>query len=200
MDSMEHSHVPWVVLLVKAASIWMRSVGRSISVAGTADVQHDGQVPRDLSDDGGLDEQKEFKALLNGMRHKADEENFDEANAQAYQVWGETQVATFVQKPSGSAQNQISQDLQLLLEDAAVCNISKEVGDLSRYLLTNSPRMYIFCSPLYENISRDTIFRRSPQLYLTCTPRQRRISHYKDYTEHNSNGIFKSSVSSLEPF
>jgi hypothetical protein len=26
MDSMDHSHVPWVVLLVKAASVWKASV------------------------------------------------------------------------------------------------------------------------------------------------------------------------------
>lgn len=95
MDSMEHSHVPWVVLLVKAASIWKESVGTFETCP--ANDQHGGQVPRDLSDDGGPDEQREFKALLNGMRHKADEENFDEALAQAYQVWGESQVS----HPSG---------------------------------------------------------------------------------------------------
>jgi amyloid beta precursor protein binding protein 1 len=91
MDSMEHSHVPWVVLLVKAASMWKESVGTIVKFP--ANDQHGGQVPRDLSDDGGPDEQREFKALLNGMKHKADEENFDEAFAQAYQVWGESQVS-----------------------------------------------------------------------------------------------------------
>jgi amyloid beta precursor protein binding protein 1 len=55
-------------------------------------MQHGGQIPRDLSDEGGVDEHREFKQVLNGMRHKADEENFDEATAQAYQVWGESQV------------------------------------------------------------------------------------------------------------
>jgi len=30
MDSMEHSHVPWVVLLVKAASIWKDSVSELV--------------------------------------------------------------------------------------------------------------------------------------------------------------------------
>jgi len=29
MDSMEHSHVPWVVLLVKTASLWKESVSGS---------------------------------------------------------------------------------------------------------------------------------------------------------------------------
>jgi amyloid beta precursor protein binding protein 1 len=96
MDSMEHSHVPWVVLLVKAASTWKDSVGDLVT--SSADDQHGGQVPRDLSDDGGPDEQREFKALLNGTRHKADEENFDEALAQAYQVWGESQVGQLLYK------------------------------------------------------------------------------------------------------
>jgi amyloid beta precursor protein binding protein 1 len=96
MDSMEHSHVPWVVLLVKAASTWKDSVGDLVTPS--ADDQHGGQVPRDLSDDGGPDEQREFKALLNGMRHKLDEENFDEALAQAYQVWGESQVGQLLYK------------------------------------------------------------------------------------------------------
>ena len=90
MDSMEHSHIPWVVLLVKAASIWEDSV--SELTIYSAYRQHGGQIPRDLSDEGGSDEQREFKALLNGMRQKADEENLDEALAQAYQVWGETKV------------------------------------------------------------------------------------------------------------
>jgi hypothetical protein len=33
--------------------------------------------------------------MLNGMRQKADEENFDEAIAQAYQTWAETTVRDF---------------------------------------------------------------------------------------------------------
>lgn len=58
----------------------------------TDQFQHGGQIPKDLSDEGGADEHREFKILLNDMRLKADEENFDEATAQAYQVWGESQV------------------------------------------------------------------------------------------------------------
>lgn len=88
---MEHSHVPWVVLLVKAASMWKDSVSQVLR--SCANDQHGGQCPRDLSDEGGPDEQREFKAFLDGMRQKADEENFDEAFAQAYQVWGESQVS-----------------------------------------------------------------------------------------------------------
>lgn len=34
MDSMEHSHVPWIVLLVKAALVWKETVGRSIPSDG----------------------------------------------------------------------------------------------------------------------------------------------------------------------
>lgn len=90
MDSMEHSHVPWVVLLVKAACEWKAKVSQHAQRSLIR--QHGGRVPQDLSDESGPDEQKEFKALLNGMRQKPDEENFDEAIAQAYQVWAETTV------------------------------------------------------------------------------------------------------------
>lgn len=41
----------------------------------------------------GRSEQDEFKRSLSGLKRKPDEENFDEAIAQAYQVWAETGVS-----------------------------------------------------------------------------------------------------------
>jgi len=47
---------------------------------------HDGQPPKTY------DEKKEFKALIRGMVIKSDEENLEEAEAQAYRTWTETNV------------------------------------------------------------------------------------------------------------
>jgi predicted polyphosphate/ATP-dependent NAD kinase len=85
------------------------------------------------------------------MRQKADEENFDEAFAQAYQVWGETQVGqlTFA---IDQANKQISQELQLLLDDAGVVNVSKEVRQHPCPVLTSSPKTFTSFSLRYEGI------------------------------------------------
>ncbi|CAK5274638.1 unnamed protein product [Mycena citricolor] len=72
MDPTEHSHIPYVVLLVRALADWK---------AG-----HDGKAPQTY------DEKKLFKEALQDMKTKFDEENFDEAEAQAYRCWTETRV------------------------------------------------------------------------------------------------------------
>ncbi|KAH8109922.1 hypothetical protein DFH11DRAFT_841274 [Phellopilus nigrolimitatus] len=71
MDSTDHGHVPYVVILVRAMDIWKAS--------------HDGQPPKTSV------ERTEFKKSILAMK-KADEENFDEAVAQAYRAWSETKV------------------------------------------------------------------------------------------------------------
>ncbi|OCF74002.1 amyloid beta protein binding protein 1 [Kwoniella mangroviensis CBS 8886] len=72
MDSMEHSHIPWVVLLVRAASIWKES--------------HGGKLPETS------EEKAEFKEVLKKDKVKGDEENYEEALAQAYRVWSKSEV------------------------------------------------------------------------------------------------------------
>ncbi|WVQ61992.1 uncharacterized protein L199_000125 [Kwoniella botswanensis] len=72
MDSMEHSHIPWVILLVRAASIWKES--------------HGGKLPETS------EEKAEFKELLKKDKVKGDEENYEEALAQAYRVWSKSEV------------------------------------------------------------------------------------------------------------
>ncbi|KIR52891.1 amyloid beta protein binding protein 1 [Cryptococcus gattii Ru294] len=72
MDSMEHSHIPWVVLLVRAASLWKES--------------HGGKLPETS------EEKAEFKVKLKAEKIKGDEENYDEALAQAYRVWSKSDV------------------------------------------------------------------------------------------------------------
>lgn len=52
--------------------------------------QHDGLPPQTYSD------KKAFKELISNERRKIDEENFEEAEAQAYRSWTETKVPSEV--------------------------------------------------------------------------------------------------------
>ena len=56
----------------------------------TSLVQHDGKPPQTYA------EKKEFKTTVQAMKKKFDEENFDEAEAQAYRCWSETGVPSEV--------------------------------------------------------------------------------------------------------
>ncbi|RSH77611.1 uncharacterized protein EHS24_003171 [Apiotrichum porosum] len=99
MDSMDHSHIPWVVLLVRAACLWKDS--------------HDGKLPSSSED------KADFKKLLTSWRRKGDEENFDEALAQAYRVWTSSalpyDIADLLREPSIATVSHNSKNLHLLL-------------------------------------------------------------------------------------
>ncbi|KAL1745904.1 hypothetical protein HDZ31DRAFT_81592 [Schizophyllum fasciatum] len=83
MDSTDHAHVPFVIILVRALEDWKNL--------------HDGKPPQSYA------EKKEFKQTVQAMKKKFDEENFDEAEAQAYRCWSETgipsEVAALFQAP-----------------------------------------------------------------------------------------------------
>ncbi|KAJ7145207.1 hypothetical protein C8R43DRAFT_1013212 [Mycena crocata] len=87
MDPTDHTHVPYVVILVRALADWKTA--------------HDGKPPQTTA------EKKLFKEGLQAMKIKFDEENFDEAEAQAYRCWTETRVpsdvAALFQDPQLSA-------------------------------------------------------------------------------------------------
>ncbi|KAN0082730.1 hypothetical protein V8E55_008525 [Tylopilus felleus] len=72
MDPTEHSHIPYIVILVRALEDWKRS--------------HDGKPPITIP------ERQEFKKHILAMKIKSDEENFDEAESQAYRCCTETKV------------------------------------------------------------------------------------------------------------
>lgn len=72
MDPTDHTHVTYVVILVRALADWQSA--------------HDGKPPRTS------EEKKAFKEAVAGMKIKYDEENFEEAEAQAYRCWTETRV------------------------------------------------------------------------------------------------------------
>ncbi|KAF8650721.1 hypothetical protein AX16_005094 [Volvariella volvacea WC 439] len=72
MDPTDHGHIPYVVILVRALEDWKKS--------------HDGKPPQNSQ------EKSEFKNYLASLKHKPDEENFDEALAQAYRVWTQSTV------------------------------------------------------------------------------------------------------------
>ncbi|KAJ7108524.1 hypothetical protein C8R44DRAFT_884599 [Mycena epipterygia] len=72
MDPTDHTHVPYVVILVRALADWKAA--------------HDDKPPQNAA------EKKLFKEAVQAMKIKFDEENFDEAEAQAYRCWTETRV------------------------------------------------------------------------------------------------------------
>ncbi|KAH7923031.1 hypothetical protein BV22DRAFT_1130938 [Leucogyrophana mollusca] len=72
MDPTEHGHIPYVVILVRVLEDWKKA--------------HDGNPPKTY------DEKKEFKKGILALKLKPDEENFDEAEAQAYRCFTETKV------------------------------------------------------------------------------------------------------------
>ncbi|KAI0713985.1 hypothetical protein C8Q76DRAFT_733003 [Earliella scabrosa] len=77
MDPTTHGHLPFIVILVRAVDEWRKS--------------HDGNLPKTMA------EKKEFKASILAMRIKPNEENFEEAEAQAWRVWSEPAVPSDVQ-------------------------------------------------------------------------------------------------------
>ncbi|WWC86452.1 uncharacterized protein L201_001329 [Kwoniella dendrophila CBS 6074] len=103
MDSMEHSHIPWVVILVRAGILWRDS--------------HEGKLPETS------EEKAEFKELLKKEKVKGDEENYEEALAQAYRVWG---------------QSEIPWEIKQLLVDESVKNVSEKSKNLQILLHTLS--------------------------------------------------------------
>ncbi|KAF8996001.1 hypothetical protein BDQ17DRAFT_1310631 [Cyathus striatus] len=73
MDPTDHGHVPYVIILARALEGWKKA--------------HDGNLlPTSYP------EKQEFKKSLLAMKLKIDEENFDEAEAQAYRAYTATTV------------------------------------------------------------------------------------------------------------
>ncbi|OAX41832.1 hypothetical protein K503DRAFT_734837 [Rhizopogon vinicolor AM-OR11-026] len=72
MDPTEHGHIPYVVILVRALEDWKKSHGNSLPKS--------------------YDERQQFKKGILALKMKGDEENFDEAEAQAYRCWTETKI------------------------------------------------------------------------------------------------------------
>ena len=88
MDTTDHGHLPFVVILVRAVDEWRKSVSASRHSVRSCPyvLQHDGNLPKTAA------EKKEFKSNILAMRVKPDEENFEEAEAQAWRVWSEPAV------------------------------------------------------------------------------------------------------------
>lgn len=91
MDSKQHAHIPYVVILVRALEDWKKAVSWHLLRKHTSYVlqqQHNGQPPKTSA------EKQEFKKGILAMKNKQDEENFDEAESQAYRAWTESIVCT----------------------------------------------------------------------------------------------------------
>ncbi|KAJ3512655.1 hypothetical protein NLJ89_g3399 [Agrocybe chaxingu] len=72
MDVTDHGHIPYVYILVRVLEDWKKA--------------HNGSPPSTYA------ERQEFKKLILAMRKKSDEENFEEAESQAYRAWTATTV------------------------------------------------------------------------------------------------------------
>lgn len=72
MDPTSHAHVPYVPILVRVVDQWRR--------------EHNGSLPSTYTD------KEAFKAKLRALQLKPDEENFEEAEAQAWRAWSEPAV------------------------------------------------------------------------------------------------------------
>ncbi|KAI0635437.1 hypothetical protein C8Q77DRAFT_1054313 [Trametes polyzona] len=77
MDPTTHGHIPFVVILVRQVDEWRKG--------------HDGNLPKTAA------EKKEFKSGILALKIKPDEENFDEAEAQAWRVWSEPAIPSDIQ-------------------------------------------------------------------------------------------------------
>lgn len=77
MDTTSHSHVPYPLVLVHALDEWK--------------TKHDGKVPSTSA------EKNEFKKLIHAMKKTSDEENFEEAEAQAWRTWTSCSVPSDIQ-------------------------------------------------------------------------------------------------------
>ncbi|KAH0828583.1 hypothetical protein J3R83DRAFT_2855 [Lanmaoa asiatica] len=106
LDPTEHGHVPYVVILVRVLEDWKTS--------------HDGNPPKTYA------ERQEFKKRILAMKVKSDEENFDEAEAQAYRCWTETKVRPFhpmtcpFLNPEQHSTTQVPSEIATLFEDHAI--------------------------------------------------------------------------------
>ncbi|KAG6918799.1 hypothetical protein DXG01_011551 [Tephrocybe rancida] len=100
MDPTDHTHIPYVVILVRALEDWKKA--------------HDGRPPQTYP------EKKAFKEGVLAMKVKFDEENFDEAESQAYRCWTETgvpsDIAALFQDPQLSTLSPSSPPFFQLLE------------------------------------------------------------------------------------
>ena len=90
LDPTEHGHIPFVIILVKAVEHWKASVSFPSSPCPSGHrltrMQHDGALPATMP------ERRAFKEQLAALRKKLDEENFDEAEAQAWRIWSDPPV------------------------------------------------------------------------------------------------------------
>lgn len=79
LDSQEHGHVPYVVILVKAFHVWKES--------------HNGELPKTFA------EKDEFKETVKAMaRNSSKEQNFSEAIENAYKAFGYEAVPFQIQE------------------------------------------------------------------------------------------------------
>ncbi|KAF5391025.1 hypothetical protein D9757_003936 [Collybiopsis confluens] len=86
MDITDHAHIPYPVILVRALEEWRRECEQ---VNGPSSGQG---APSNAA------EKKAFKERIRAMVRKFDEENFEEAESQAYKCWSTTGIPSEVRE------------------------------------------------------------------------------------------------------
>ncbi|TIA95807.1 hypothetical protein E3P94_03548 [Wallemia ichthyophaga] len=88
----DHAHIPYIVVLIKQLDEWKKS--------------HDGALPKNIA------EKRDFKKVMDSHRRKGvDEQNFDEAQSQAYRAF---------------QSNDIPHQVAELYQDDSLKNLSKD--------------------------------------------------------------------------
>ena len=116
MDSMEHGHVPYAIILLKCLQDFRN--------------QHDGQLPKNQEEKNHFKSQ--ITALLN-LHPKSDSENFQEALSNAYRAWTPTRIPD-------SLQSLLKDPLTMLSPDSSPFWIL--VSALSKFVQTHDRLPY----------------------------------------------------------
>ena len=97
MDVTDHGHIPYIVILVRVLEDWKKAVSllylylyRGSTLFIFLEKKHNGSPPYTYA------EKKEFKNIIRNMKRQSDEENFEEAEAQAYRCWTPTGIPSEV--------------------------------------------------------------------------------------------------------
>ncbi|EIN04669.1 hypothetical protein PUNSTDRAFT_128225 [Punctularia strigosozonata HHB-11173 SS5] len=154
MDPTEHGHVPYVIILVRVLEDWKK--------------EHDGTPPKTYA------EKQEFKARIRAMKVKQDEENFDEAEAQAYRAWTET---------TASLPDHVPSDIKALFDDPALAYGQLTIGsppflhllDALKHFVSQPPYTLPLTSTLPDMKADTTNYIHLQKLYKTRAEEEKKI-------------------------
>ncbi|KAI8920822.1 NEDD8-activating enzyme E1 regulatory subunit [Powellomyces hirtus] len=145
LDSMAHSHVPYIVILLKAVDSWKRN--------------HDGKLPSSSAD------REQFKQSIRDQQRSdmPENQNFNEALASAYRAWTPTTIPSSIRLILNNtcAQNITSETPDFWIIARAVCDFVQNEGQGFLPLPGTVPDMhadtesYIRLQTIYRSKARE---------------------------------------------